>query len=40
MRRIGEMSLFCSILVGTLTAYDTNAKECPNINAVGNIIEN
>jgi hypothetical protein len=39
MPRIGEMSLFCSILVGTLTAYDTNAEECPNINAVGNIKE-
>jgi hypothetical protein len=39
MRRIGEMSLFCSILVGTFTAYDTNAEEWLNINAIGNIKE-
>lgn len=36
MRRISKMSLFCSILGGTLIAYDADAEECHNINAIGN----
>jgi len=36
MRRISKMSSFCSILVATLTAYNANAEECQNINAIGN----
>jgi hypothetical protein len=36
MRRISKMSLFCSILVGSLTGYDANAEECHTINAIGN----
>ena len=36
MRRISKMSLFCLILVGTLTGYDASAEECHTINAIGN----
>jgi hypothetical protein len=36
MRSISKISLFCSILAGTLSAYDANAEECYPIDAIGN----
>jgi len=36
MRHLSKMSLLCSILVGPLTAYAAVAKECLNVNAIGN----
>jgi hypothetical protein len=36
MRYSNKISLSCSILAVTLTAYAANAEECLNINAIGN----